>query len=180
MKILAFAGSNSKKSINKALVTHVSTYFKNCDIHYLDLNDFEMPLYSIDRENADGFPRLAHSFLNEVKEADLILLSMAEHNGAYTVAFKNILDWCSRIPNRTVFQDKPMFLMATSPGGRGGQGVLGIAADRLPRNGARVLKTMSLPRFKENFEIGKGITNLELREEFKAAAQEVIEKLKED
>lgn len=180
MKILAFAGSNSKNSINKALVTHVSTYFKGCDLHYLDLNEFSLPMYGIDLEREKGIPNAAYSFINTFKKCDLILLSLAEHNGAYTAAFKNILDWCSRIPGETVFQEKPMFLMSTSPGGRGAKGVLELGANRFPRHGAKVLATLSLPKFKENFERGKGIVNLEYRQQFEATAKEVFEKIKED
>ncbi|SFT76885.1 NAD(P)H-dependent FMN reductase [Lishizhenia tianjinensis] len=180
MKILAFAGSNSKNSINKALVTHVSTYFKGCDIRYLDINEFKLPIYGIDEEKAHGIPNAAYDFINTLKRCDLILLSLAEHNGAYTAAFKNLLDWCSRIPNETVFQNKPMFLMATSPGGRGAKSVLEIGANRFPRNGARVLAALSLPKFKENFELGRGIIDSDLREEFEATAKEVYRQVKED
>lgn len=45
MKILAFAGSNSSKSINKKLVIHTLSFFENADVTLLDLNDFEMPLF---------------------------------------------------------------------------------------------------------------------------------------
>ena len=41
MKILAFAASSSKNSINKKLVTFATTFFTNEDIEILDLNDFE-------------------------------------------------------------------------------------------------------------------------------------------
>jgi len=48
MKIIAFAGSNSANSINKKLITSVSKYYKEADdiIEILDLNDYEMPIYS--------------------------------------------------------------------------------------------------------------------------------------
>ncbi|MEM9574654.1 MAG: NAD(P)H-dependent oxidoreductase, partial [Pseudomonadota bacterium] len=59
MKILAFAASNSAQSINKQLVTHASEIFKSevyagAEVEILDLNDFEMPINSIDREKSDG------------------------------------------------------------------------------------------------------------------------------
>ena len=48
-KIIAFAGSSSKQSINKQLITFTSTLFKNFESEILDLNDYEMPIYSVDR-----------------------------------------------------------------------------------------------------------------------------------
>ncbi|MGB1252044.1 MAG: NADPH-dependent FMN reductase, partial [Candidatus Promineifilaceae bacterium] len=51
MTILAFGASNSRNSINKALVTYAATLINN-DVEIIDLNDFEMPIYSQDREQA--------------------------------------------------------------------------------------------------------------------------------
>jgi hypothetical protein len=59
--------------------------------------------------------------------------------------------------------DKPIFLMGTSPGGRGAKGVLEIAAARFPFNGGKVVATFSLPFFKKNFDPEQGVLNEELR-----------------
>ena len=126
MKIIAFAGSPSKHSINKKLATYAANLFDNADVEILDLNDFQMPLFSVDIEKEIGQHPLAKAFLDKIALADILVVSLAENNGNYSVAFKNVFDWCSRI-NAKVFQDKPMLLMATSPGGRGGASVLEIA-----------------------------------------------------
>ena len=62
MKILAFAGSNSEVSINKKLVTFVTSFFKDDDVEILDLNDFELPIYKNEREIKDGIPHSALDF----------------------------------------------------------------------------------------------------------------------
>lgn len=165
MKVLAFAGSNSKTSINRQLVEFTASYFDESEVEILDLNDYEMPLYGIDKELEEGIPALAFDFSKKIEQVDLILISLAEHNGAYTVAFKNIFDWVSRIPKTPVFQDKNVFLMATSHGPRGGSTVLEIAKNRFPFNGGIVVDTFSLPSFGETFTPGKGITNDTLEEE---------------
>ena len=59
MKILAFAGSNSSQSINKKLALYAAGLFENAGVETLDLNDYELPLYSIDREKEMGKPELA-------------------------------------------------------------------------------------------------------------------------
>lgn len=163
MKILGFAGSNSSASINKKLVKHVASFFAGHDIEILDLNDYEMPIYKMDREKENGIPQLAFDFAQKIDASDLLIVSLAENNGAYSAAFKNIFDWVSRIPIRKAFGDIPMLLMATSPGPRGGASVLEIAKGRMPRSGGIVLETFSLPNFYENFDVAKGITNGEFR-----------------
>lgn len=160
-KIIAFGGSSSKNSINKKLATYTANLFENVGIEVLDLNDFEMPIYSIDKEE-NGFPKEAQNFLDKIEEADLLVISLAEHNGAYSSAFKNILDWASRVNGKT-FQGKKMFLMATSPGVRGGQSVLEMAKDRFPRHDANLVGTFSLPSFYENFDELNGIINTDLK-----------------
>src|SRR5690606_7996715 len=154
MKIIAFAGSNSRNSINKKLVTYASTLFTGAQVEILDLNDFELPLFGVDLEKQIAKPELAVKFLGKIAGADLLLLSMAEHNGNVSVAFKNIFDWASR-GGVKVFQQKPMLLMATSNGARGGKSVLEITANRFPRDGAEVKGTFSLPVFSENFDVEK-------------------------
>jgi chromate reductase len=162
-KIIAFGGSSSKNSINKKLATYTAHLFQDSTIEVLDLNDFEMPVFSIDKEE-NGFPKEAQNFLNKIGDADLLVVSLAEHNGAYSAAFKNILDWASRI-NGKVFQEKKMLLMATSPGARGGESVLEIAKDRFPRHDANLVGTFSLPSFHENFDEVNGIINSDLKNE---------------
>ena len=167
MKIIAFAGSNSRDSINKQLVTYAANLFENAHVEVLNLNDFELPLYSKEREKVLGQPQLAKEFLKKLGSADLIVLSLAENNGNYSAAFKNIFDWCSRIDVK-VFQNKPMLLMATSPGKRGGQSVLEIAQSNLPRYGADIKNIFSLPLFEENFDTKTGaITNQDLDNQLK-------------
>jgi chromate reductase, NAD(P)H dehydrogenase (quinone) len=163
-KILAFGASSSKTSINKQLATYTANQFKNASVEILDLNDYEMPIFSIDKEKENGIPQLAHDFYAKLGSADLIIISFAEHNGAYSAAFKNIFDWASRINGKT-FQEKPMLLLATSPGARGGSSVLEIANNRFPFQGGIVKGSFSFPSFNDNFDSEKGITNEELKNE---------------
>ena len=172
-KIIAFAGSSSKNSINKQLVTYVASQFENVACEILDLNDYEMPIYSADREIEFGVPKLAIDFFEKLGSADLILISLAEHNGAYSVAFKNIFDWTSRHNNK-LFQQKQMLLMATSPGPRGGLGVLEMAKDRFPRHDANVVATFSLPSFRDNFDPAIGITNEALKIELQTIVKAIV------
>lgn len=161
-KIIAFGGSSSKNSINKQLAAYAANLFQNAIVEVLDLNDYEMPVFSVDKEKENGIHNLAHDFYTKIGTADLIIISFAEHNGAYATAFKNIFDWISRINGKT-FQEKPMLLLATSPGARGGTSVLEIAKNRFPFQGGIVKGTFSLPSFYDNFDVEKGIINEDLK-----------------
>ena len=166
-KILVFAGSNSKESINKKLSMFAATKLSAVDINLLDLNDFELPIYGIDYETSYGIPENAAHFLNEIKSSDGIIISLAEHNGAYATVFKNILDWMSRVDGK-LWNNIPMLLMATSPGGRGGSSVLEIAKNRFPYMGGNIVAEFSLPSFHKNLN-GNEIIDEELSNKFKQA-----------
>ena len=173
MKIIAFGASPSKNSINKKLATYAAALFENAQVEVLDLNDFEMPVFSVDIEVEIGQHANAKAFLAKIATADFLVVSMAENNGNYAAAFKNIFDWCTRI-QKEVFQQKPMLLMATSPGGRGGATVLEIAKNAFPRFGTEIKGVFSLPNFNDNFDVEKGvISNPELDMELKAIVNQI-------
>ena len=165
-KIVAIGASNSRQSINKQLAQWAASQ-TGAEVKVLDLNDYEMPIYSVDREK-ENVPQAAYEFKEALAEADGIVISFAEYNGSYTSAFKNIFDWLSRI-SRPVWMNKPMLLMATSPGGRGGLNVLSIAKATFPYQGGEIAASFCLPSFQQNFSIEKGITNPELNQEFETA-----------
>ena len=168
-KIIAFGASSSKQSINKQLATFTANQFQNVSVEILDLNDYEMPIFSVDKEKENGIHPLAQDFYAKLGSADLIIISFAEHNGNYSTAFKNILDWTSRINSKT-FQEKPMLLLATSPGARGGSSVLDIATKRFPFQGGIVKGSFSLPSFNENFDVVNGI----IHQEYKNQLLEIV------
>jgi len=151
MKVLTFAASNSSNSINAMLAEYVAKLVPAAQVERLNINDYEMPLFSVDRERELGSPAQAQAFFNKIGSADGIVVSYAEHNGSYTAAYKNLFDWVSRIDTK-VFQEKPMLLLATSPGPGGAKNVLASAVNSAPHFGAVVKASLSLPNFHENFD----------------------------
>lgn len=153
--IVVFAASNSTRSINKRLALHAAKILQDefkapVEIQVLNLNDYDMPIYSPERE-AQGIPERAQAFYDAIGAADGVIMSMAEYNGTYTAAFKNIFDWSSRIRMK-VFQDRPVMMMATSIGGRGGANVLRTALDGLPHFGANITSSFHFGPFAEHFD----------------------------
>ena len=168
-KILAFAGSNSKNSINKQLAVYTASNVENAIFDIADLNEYPMPIFSLEEEEK-GFPEFAIAFNELLSKYDGFVVSLAEHNGSYAAVFKNIFDWTSRI-DRKVFKDKPLLLMASSPGGRGGASVLETAANTFPHLGGNVVAKFSLPNFYDNFKDDK-LVNLELKESLNLVVKE--------
>lgn len=154
-RYIAFAASSSRQSINKQLLTHACSLLQRGEVEILDLNDFEMPLFSVDREAELGQPQPAQDFYRRIGESDGVIISFAEHNGNYSAAYKNLFDWTSRIDAK-VYQGKPVVLLSTSPGGRGGASVMEIALKALPRFGAEVRASLSLPKFHDYFDVERG------------------------
>lgn len=167
--VIAFAASSSSRSINKQLVAYACGLLRDAEVEILDLNDYELPLFSVDREDELGQPPLAQAFLRKITDADGIVIAFAEHNGCYSAAYKNLYDWVSRIQPK-VYQDKPMVLLSTSPGARGGKTVLEFALAQMPRFGGEVRASVSVPSFADNFDGAAGrITNPEIAAQIDAA-----------
>ncbi|MEM9081697.1 MAG: NAD(P)H-dependent oxidoreductase [Verrucomicrobiota bacterium] len=167
MNILAFGASTSSQSINRQLANYAANLVANATVTNLDLNDFDLPIYSSDEEEKNGIPTDIDRFLQLIESHDALFVSLAEHNGSYTAAFKNLYDWTSRkAPDAKVWLNKPMFLLSTSPGGRGGATVLETAKATFPRMGADLKATFSLPSFYDNFSPETGITDPALASEF--------------
>ena len=172
MKILAFAASNSSESINRRLALHVAHRVRGAEVESLDLNSYEMPIFSEQRELALGQPDEAKAFYKKLGEADALVIAFAEHNGSYSAAWKNLLDWTSRI-DRRFFQDKPALFLATSPGPGGAGNVLAQAADSAPHFGAELIDSVSVPRFNDVYDpyrdqVVDALTDRKLRDAVRA------------
>jgi len=155
MKIIAFAATSSRKSINKQLASHAASLVENAQVEVLDINDYEMPLFSEDREAELGKPQLAQDFIDKIASADALVIGFAEHNGSYTAAFKNLFDWSSRTLQK-VYQNKPLVLLSTSPGPGGAATVLAAAVNSAPYFAGVVKAHLSVPSFYDNFDSEKG------------------------
>ena len=166
-KVLALGGSNSKKSINKQFATYVANQLENVKVIIVDLNDLDLPLFSPDLESEKGIPDSAIEFNDLVKSIDGVVLSLAEYNGNQAAAFKNLWDWSSRIDGMEFWRNKPMLLMATSPGQRGGASVLKITNGMMPYFGGNIIAQFSLPAFYDNFT-QDGVIDEALNDDLKA------------
>lgn len=165
-KIITFGASNSKTSINKKLAVFAANQLSGTTTQVLDLNDFELPLYSIDLQREIGIPENAIAFHKAIKNSDGIVISLAEYNGLHTAAFKNLWDWTSRIDNMNIWHNKPMLLLATSPSRRPESNVMKVSKQLFPHFGANIIADFQLPSFQHTFLDGE-IVDPEFKKQFK-------------
>lgn len=113
IKILGFAGSLRKDSLNKKLLVAAQKLCTpEATVEIFDLKD--IPLYNEDVEAA-GVPESVQLFKDHIAAADAVLIATPEYNHSMPAVTKNALDWASRSPNN-VFNEKPVAVMGTSNG----------------------------------------------------------------
>jgi len=157
MKILAFSGSNSALSINQELIKY-SARFVKLPLDIIDLRNYELPMFSVDEEQRNGYSEPLISLYNTFIGYDAYIISLPEHNGNYPAFFKNIIDWLSRL-ERGFFRGKPVLLLNAAPGPSGGKSVLEIAKTSFSFFNGHVVETFLLP--KSGAFVKDGVINIE-------------------
>jgi NAD(P)H-dependent FMN reductase len=150
-KILAFAGSNSSTSINHEFITHIANRINGHQIKVIKLMEYDIPMFSVDKQNTNGFPLDIQVIKNLISEHNALIISVNEHNGMVSAFFKNILDWLSRL-DKNFLADKKILLVSTSPGARGAASSLEYTKGILSRFGGQVIESFSFPSFNDNFD----------------------------
>lgn len=150
-KILVFAGSNSSDSINQRLAIYTAGLLQKSESTIIRLTEYPTPLYSKDLEAKSGIPKNIVELNRLFNEHDGFIISLPEHNSSITPIFKNMVDWISR-HERPVFKNKPVLLMSTAPGKRGGITNLKHITEIMPWWGGKVVTSFSLPNFFENMD----------------------------
>ncbi|MCZ4371510.1 NADPH-dependent FMN reductase [Vibrio diazotrophicus] len=173
MKVIAFGASTSSTSINKALATYTANLIDGAEVQVLDINNYNVPMFSEDLEKEIGQAEGALGFLRDLAQADAFVISFAEHNGHYPAAYKNLFDWATRI-DREVFKNKPAVYLATSPGPGGASSVLAAASGSAGYFGGNVKATVSVPNFYDNFDMESGVVT---DESIAAQLKEAVAKL---
>src|SRR5437879_5065254 len=97
-RILAFAGSLRKGSLNKKAVAAAASAARaaGAEVTVVDLADYPMPVYDGDLEEREGLPESARKFKALMKSHGAFLISTPEYNSSVPGAFKNVIDWASR------------------------------------------------------------------------------------
>lgn len=113
MKVKAIVGSLRKESYNKKVLLNLERiYGKKIDIIPID----KLPLFNQDIENDDI--KDVENFYNDIKSADVIIISSPEYNYSIPGVLKNALDWASR--GEFPLKGKDIIVISASIGRFGG------------------------------------------------------------
>ena len=125
-KILAFAGSTRKDSFNKRLakVALHAAEQAGAETTFIDLHDYNMPLYSKDLHDEQGMPGGVIEFKEMLKSHNGFLIASPEYNGSLTGTLKNAIDWATIKADgeerMACWNGKIAGLVSASPGSLGG------------------------------------------------------------
>jgi chromate reductase, NAD(P)H dehydrogenase (quinone) len=163
IKVLAFAGSTRKDSINKKLVLIAAEIArkKGASVTFIDLKEYPIPLYDGDLEESEGMPKNAKYIRNLMLESSAIIIATPEYNGSISAVLKNALDWVSRSEDsnasRGAFKGKKFAVMSTSPSKKGGLNGLNHLSFILENLGGKVVSIkVAVPNGFEAFnEVGQ-------------------------
>jgi chromate reductase len=140
VSILAIVGSLRTGSVNAAVArAAASTATDGVKVAVYSVAD--VPLYNGDIED-QGMPESVVALHDAVAAADGILLFSPEYNGSFPAVTKNVIDWLSRPPK--AWEGQAISLVATSPGGRAGQGVRDHFSAIMARQPVRLFETMGI------------------------------------
>lgn len=126
-KILAFAGSLRKDSLNKKLIKIAikGAQEAGAEVTLIDLKDYPLPVYDQDIEDSQGLPENAKKLKELMLQHDGFLIAAPEYNSSISGCLKNVIDWTSRkmTPDEVYlccFIDKVVGLLSASPSQLGG------------------------------------------------------------
>lgn len=129
-RILAFAGSARRDSLNKKLVRIAADLARDAgaEVTLVDLDDFPMPVYHGDLEAAEGLPPQAARLRSLFMDHDGLLIASPENNSSVSALLKNAIDWLSRSvgdgkganSGLAPYRGKVAAIMAASPSPFGG------------------------------------------------------------
>lgn len=180
VRILAFAGSTRKDSLNKKLARATAAIAgeQGAEVTYVDLKDYPMPLYDGDYEVEHGLPEAARGLRALFLSHDALIIATPEYNGSVPAVLKNTIDWLSRKqgdePPLACFRGKVALLLGASPGGLGGIRCLGHLSVLLTGIQVMVLPGMkSVPHADKVFNEKDALIDDNLRD----ALQELTQKL---
>jgi azobenzene reductase len=114
MRIALVCGSVRNNSYTKNLLKQLENSLVNQDIEidFIDFSETPLPIYDGSVENIN----YSSSFINRIMLADGLLIACPEYHNSFTGVLKNAFDYLSS----EQIAEKPIGLVATSGGGKGG------------------------------------------------------------
>lgn len=176
-RILAFSGSARRESLNRKLlaVTVEAVRGAGGEVTLIDLNDYALPLYHGDLEDAEGMPANATKLIALIVQHPALLIASPEYNSMITPLLKNTIDWCTRADDNP-FIGKVAAVVSASPGALGGVRSLKMAQQLLQHLGAHIVpgNTM-LPHADKAFDAEGKLNDARAMKSVRALATALVE-----
>ncbi|MDB6166759.1 MAG: reductase [Lacunisphaera sp.] len=139
-RILAFSGSARRESLNRKFLAVAVPAVRAAggEVTLIDLNDYVLPLYHGDLEEAGGLPANAAKLIELITQHTALLIASPEYNSMITPLLKNTLDWCTRADDNP-FEGKVAAVISASPGALGAVRSLVLAQQLLLKLGCHVV-----------------------------------------
>jgi NAD(P)H-dependent FMN reductase len=183
-KILAFAGSLRRDSLNKKLIRIAAAGAEQAgaDVTLLDLKDYPLPIYDGDIE-AEGWPEHVVELKGMFRAHDGLLISSPEYNSSISAALKNLIDWVSRPeeghPPLDAFNGRCAGLMSAAAGGLGGTRALPHVRSILQNIGVIVMPTMvGIPQAHNAFNDDGSLQEAQQQAQVEKVAVDLVEMLR--
>jgi NAD(P)H-dependent FMN reductase len=183
-RILAFAGSLRKDSLNKKLVRIAAAGAERAGAKttIIDLADYPLPVLDQDLETRDGLPGHAVRLKAAFHDHHGLLIASPEYNSSFSAALKNAIDWVSRPepdrPPLSCFDGKVAGLMAASPGALGGlRGLVHVRAVLQNIRVTVVPHQVAVPVAHEAFDEDGGLRDAKKRESVEQVGADVAKML---
>ncbi len=180
-KILAFAGSTRKDSFNKRLakVALHAAEKMGAKTTFIDLLDYDMPLYSDDLLKKHGMPDSVIAFKEMLKSHNGFFIASPEYNGSLTGTLKNAIDWATikgeGEDRMACWNGKIAGLLSASPGGLGGIRGLHHLRTILAGIGTFVLPNhLAVGNSTTNLQNDTHITDEKLQQQVDTLATEIV------
>ncbi len=168
VRFLVFSASLRTDSLNTRLAQlAVETIeAQGGEVDSAAVRDFEVPSYSADVQDADGFPPGAEELRRRLESSDAFVIASPEYNASMPGLLKNAIDWVSRFRPQP-FHERHGLLLSASPSMVGGN--RGLWALRVPFEhlGARIFPDMfSLAQAHSAFDTEGRIADPRLQDRF--------------
>lgn len=185
-RILVFSGSARRDSLNKRLARVAAEAARGAggEVSFIDLDDFEMPVYHGDLESEHGMPGGARRLRELFMSHDALLVSSPENNQSISALLKNSLDWLSRgigdgrgdNSGLAPYRGKVAGIMTATPGPYGGVRHLFHLRQVLSGLGVIVLPSqVQLARADKAFDAGGALTDEAAAKALGALAKSLVE-----
>lgn len=175
-RILAFAGSARRESLNRKLLAEAvaATRAAGGDVTLLDLDEYALPLYHGDEEDARGLPPAAVKLIDLVNRHAGLLIASPEYNSFMTPLLKNTIDWISRADDNP-FTGKVAAVVSASPGALGGARSMMHVRHLLLHLGCHVVPAQCLlPHAGKAFDASGRLLDERTRQSVEALAKQLV------